>query len=225
MKELSIFIDESGDFGEVFDRPAYYLVTLIFHEQQFDITDNIQKLDSNIRNSGFNIEYIHTGPVIRKESIFKEYSLDERRKLLYIIFNFYFKCPITHDTAIVNRSIAPNKIALSGKLAKELQNLILKKSDYFNSFDKIIVYYDYGQSELSAILNAVFTLLFKDVEFRKAEPQKYRLLQVADFVCSMELLNIKRNEKRLSLTEEKFFYKPQELKKTFLTAIEKKRLK
>ena len=29
MKELSIFIDESGDFGEVKERPAYYLVVLI----------------------------------------------------------------------------------------------------------------------------------------------------------------------------------------------------
>lgn len=27
MKELSVFIDESGDFGEVKKRPAYYLVS------------------------------------------------------------------------------------------------------------------------------------------------------------------------------------------------------
>lgn len=33
-----------------------------------------------------------------------------------------------------------------------------------------------------------------NVEFRKAEPQKYRLLQVAAFICSMELLKIKKNE-------------------------------
>ena len=31
MSELSIFIDESGDFGEVKERPAYYLVTMLFH--------------------------------------------------------------------------------------------------------------------------------------------------------------------------------------------------
>ena len=30
MKELSVFIDESGDFGEVKERPAYYLVTFFF---------------------------------------------------------------------------------------------------------------------------------------------------------------------------------------------------
>lgn len=45
-----------------------------------------------------------------------------------------------------------------------------------------------------------------------------------DFICSMELLRIKREEKRLSKSEEHFFYKPQELKKTFLKSVEKKKL-
>ena len=87
------------------------------------------------------------------------------------------------------------------------------------------MYYDNGQAELSAILNAVFSVLFTEVEFRKAEPQKYRLLQVADFVCSMELLKIKREEKRLSKSEEMMFYKQQELKKPFLKSLEEKRLR
>ena len=96
--------------------------------------------------------------------------------------------------------------------------------DFFGSYEKIIVYYDNGQTELSAILNAVFSIQFSNVEFRKAEPQKYRLLQAADFICSMELLKIKRDLKRLSRSEEQFFHKPQELKKTFLKSIEKKKL-
>ena len=87
--------------------------------------------------------------------------------------------------------------------------------DFFADFDRIIVYYDNGQSELSAILNAVFSIQFSNVEFRKAEPQKYRLLQAADFICYMELLKIKHLEKRLSKSEKQFFYKPQELKKPF----------
>lgn len=86
------------------------------------------------------------------------------------------------------------------------------------------MYYDNGQAELSAILNAVFSIQFSNVEFRKAEPQRYRLLQAADFICTMELLKIKREEKRLSKSEEKFFYKPQELKKTFLKAVDKKHI-
>ena len=150
--------------------------------------------------------------------------MDDRRKLLYKILNFYNKCNIYHDTVIVNRKEAPDKIRLSGRLAKELRRMIQNHEDFFESFDKVIVYYDNGQVELSAVLNAVFSILINDVEFRKAEPQKYRLLQVADFICSMELINIKKEENRLSNSEKKFFYKPQEFKKTFWKSVEKKRL-
>ncbi len=211
MSELSIFIDESGDFGEVKERPAYYLVTMVFHNQAVDITKEIKKLEESIYESGFNIEYIHTGPVIRREQVFENYSMEERRKLLYKMLYFYNKCDIYHDTVVVNRKEAPDKISLSGRLSKEIAKMIARHSTYFEQFDKIIVYYDNGQAELSVILNAVLSLLFNEVEFRKAELQKYRLLQVTDFVCSMELLKIKREEKRLSKSEEKFFYKPQEL--------------
>ncbi len=100
----------------------------------------------------------------------------------------------------------------------------MNQMEFFNGFDKIIVYYDNGQNQLSAILNAVFSIQFNNVEFRKAEPQKYRLLQAADFICSMELLRIKREEKKISKSEEKFFYKPQELKKTLLKSIDKKHI-
>ena len=181
MKELSIFIDESGDFGEITERPAYYLVTLLFHDQKNDIASNVKKLEDSTKNSGFDFEYIHTGPVIRREDVFSGLSIDERRKLLFKMLNFIASSPISYELAVVNRKEASD-------------------------------------------LNTVFLIHFSNVEFRKAEPQKYRLLQAADFICSMELLKIKRDQKRLSRSEEQFFHKPQELKKTFLKSIEKKKL-
>ena len=224
MKELSVFIDESGDFGEGKERSAYYLVTFVFHNQDNSIDQQVAKLEESVRNSGFDVEYIHTGPVIRREEVFARYSIDERRKLLYKMLNFVNACPISYLTVAVDRKEAVDKVSLSGKLAKAITVAMSVHQDFFKSFEKIIVYYDNGQSELSAILNAVFSIQFSNVEFRKAEPQRYRLLQAADFICSMELIKIKRDENRLSKSEEKFFYKPQELKKTFLKSIEKKRL-
>lgn len=224
MKKLSIFIDESGDFGVIKERPAYYLVTFVFHDQDQCIDRHVSKLEKSVKDSGFDVEYIHTGPVIRREEIFAGYSIDERRKLLYKMLNFVNLCPIFCLTVSVDRKEAADKVALSGKLAKLISFEMSKHQDYFSKFDKMIVYYDNGQSELSAILNAVFSIQFSNVEFRKAEPQKYRLLQAADFICSMELLKIKREEKRLSRSEAQFFYKPQELKKTFLKSISKKSL-
>lgn len=224
MKELSVFIDESGDFGEIAERPAYYLVTLLFHDQKNEIASNVKKLEDSTKNSGFDFEYIHTGPVIRREDVFGGLSIDERRKLLFKMLNFIVSSPITYEMAVVNRKEAPDKISLSGKLGREISNVIVKYKMFFEEFDKIIVYYDNGQIELGAILNTVFSIHFSNVEFRKAEPQKYRLLQAADFICSMELLKIKKAENRLSKSEKQFFYKPQELKRTFFKAIDKKRL-
>ena len=224
MRELSVFIDESGDFGDVKERPAYYLVTFVFHDQDNDIERQVVKLEESVKSAGFNVEYIHTGPVIRREEIFAGYSIDERRKLLYKMLNFVNACPISYLTVVVDRKEAADKVSLSGRLAKAISTAMSAHQDFFLSFDKIIVYYDNGQNELSAILNAVFSIQFLNVEFRKAEPQRYRLLQAADFICSMELLRRKRDEKRLSKSEEKFFYKPQELKKAFFKSIDKKKL-
>ena len=224
MKELSIFIDESGDFGEVKERPAYYIVSFVLHEQENSIDAEVKQLDDSVRGSGFDIEYIHTGPIIRREEVFENYSIDERRKLIFKMLGFFIKAPIHQFSVVIDRKEAKDKVSLSGQLAKAIRNEIADHEAYFSAFDKIIVYYDHGQNELSAIINAVFSIMFSNVEFRKAQPQKYRLLQAADFVCSMELLKIKKKENRLSKSEEQFFYKPQELKKTFFKAVDKKHI-
>ena len=39
MRELSIFIDESGDFGSYEHHCPYYLMTLVFHNQSDPIVE------------------------------------------------------------------------------------------------------------------------------------------------------------------------------------------
>lgn len=53
MKQLSIFIDESGDFGEVKERPAYYLVSFVFHDQAKSIAEMAARLEDSIQNAEF----------------------------------------------------------------------------------------------------------------------------------------------------------------------------
>lgn len=53
MGKLSIFIDESGDFGEIKERPAYYLVTFVFHDQNKNIDKQVQKLEGSMRTARF----------------------------------------------------------------------------------------------------------------------------------------------------------------------------
>lgn len=124
----------------------------------------------------------------------------------------FLHAPIKHNSIIIDRKTAGDKFALSTQLSKQIKSFVSKNYDYFSSFDKVNVYYDNGQTELNLVLNTILSMLMSNVEFRKASPGEYRLLQLADFICSIELLSLKQQENRLSKSESSFFYKPQELK-------------
>lgn len=59
MKELSIFVDESGDFGEYAKHSPYYVVAMVFHEQNKDISKQIEHLDNRLANMKYDIHAIH----------------------------------------------------------------------------------------------------------------------------------------------------------------------
>lgn len=76
--------------------------------------------------------------------------------------------------------------------------------EYWDSFDKIIIYYDNGQKALKRVLNITFNSLFSDVEVRKVQPADYRLFQVADLICTLELTLAKIEQGSFSKTEDAF---------------------
>jgi len=64
--------------------------------------------------------------------------------------------------------------------------------------------------------------LFFDVDFRRAIPADYFLLQAADYFCTLELLKIKHERKALTKSDKAFFYKSKELQK-MIKGMRKKR--
>ena len=48
MKTLSIFVDESGDFGAYEEHSPFYIFTLIFHDQKSSITNQIKWLEEKL---------------------------------------------------------------------------------------------------------------------------------------------------------------------------------
>lgn len=113
MKELSIFIDESGDFSQTVNQSPYYIVTLLFHDQSDDITENITRLKQWLLDASINDEYIHTHPIIRKEDPYHNLSIDERRKILNKMLRFTMGCPIKYFNIIVNKRECKDKHSLS----------------------------------------------------------------------------------------------------------------
>ena len=68
MSELSIFIDESGDFGEYDKIAPYYIVALVIHHQEEDISSQLRQLENSLAEAGFPQHCIHAGPIIRREN-------------------------------------------------------------------------------------------------------------------------------------------------------------
>ena len=63
---LSIFCDESGDFGDNAKLVPYYLVTFILHNQKSNISNHINKLNSILGYIGLEENVaIHSTPLIR----------------------------------------------------------------------------------------------------------------------------------------------------------------
>lgn len=184
-KVLSVFIDESGDFGQYNpDSPNYY-VAMVLHNQEIDISRNIEALEKQVSNWGYPEHTIHTGPLIRRENVYKNDLREQRKALFNALYHFTRLLDIQYICPTINKGDCAEKTKLvyTDKLTKEIANQLRAKFDYFSAFDKIIVYYDYGQVELAQILVSVFNTMFSNVEFRKIETNQYKLSQAADLIC------------------------------------------
>ena len=224
MRKLSIFFDESGDFGAYSSHSPYYIITMLFHDQIKDITPQIQKLAEEIQALGYEKDFvIHTAPLIRKEEMFFTVSPNERRALFTKLFYFVMKSDIQYRTFVFEKRQFDSAFKLEGRMAKEMSLFIRSNLAFFQGFDDVVLYYDNGQHELNRILNAVLTTELSQYEARKVLPKDYKLFQAADLICTLQLLSLKCEHGKLSHSELLLFHTERELKKHFLKPIGKKK--
>ena len=103
MKEISIFIDESGDFGKLNPRSPYYIVTMVFHNQTNDISACLDSLEQELTYLGYPHHCLHAGPIVRMENEFEHEDIVIRRKLLMKLMGFIRKIKIKHKSFFIDR--------------------------------------------------------------------------------------------------------------------------
>ena len=151
MSELSIFVDESGDFGEYQSHSPYVDV------------------------------------------MFQTFQLEKRKVL--------------------------DEVDATGRLSKDISRFVKEHFEFFLSFDVVKIYYDSGQVQVNKMLASVFNALLDNVEFRKVVPSDYRLFQIADLACTLQLIKTKSETKSLSNSERIFFETERILKKKLHQAL------
>ena len=83
VKEISVFVDESGSFAPLEADPVspYYLLCMVFHDQEDDIAAEVERLSDALQTIGLNRDHaIHAGPLIRREDEYANMPREQRIK-------------------------------------------------------------------------------------------------------------------------------------------------
>ena len=224
LAQLNIFVDESGDFGAFQPHSPFYIVTMLFHNQADDIERDNAILDANIKNIGFDLHALHTGPIIRREGYYFNNAKDERRKLLHALLGYCRHVPIRYTTIRIDKKECADSIDMTAKLSMRISRFITAHIAFFLTFDEIVVHYDNGQLELTRVLTSTLAIMLSNVSFRKVQPSDFKLFQLADMFCALELVAIKFENNTASRTETDFFHSARSFNRNFLKEIRRKQL-
>ena len=218
--ELSIFVDESGNTGPLPYNSLYYMISLVFHDQDDDISSDIDDINRKLANYN-HADCFHTAPLIHAQANYTEDSLVKRQMIMKNFYSFLRKTKISHKEIYVNKK-GLNENELYARLETALKLFIADNASYFYNFSCVKIYYDDGQKIINQLLVNVFGKAFSNVEFRKIKPSEYRLFQIADLICSLKWLEIKLQIKNLSKAEIRFFGGERNLIKRYLKPLEEK---
>lgn len=211
MKTLNIFIDESGDFGVNNNASDLYVVSFVYLSSLDNIEPFLNALKKRLNKLQFT-KMIHTADLIRHKGDYKDLSINQRRKIFTAIYQFGRKSPIKLKSIIVNKKYTDTYKLLKKQLTMELNESISNNLKYFQKFDKIIIYYDNGQSQLTSILEDVFKN-FNISFISDFDKIKEKLFQVADMLTFMDKYYYKFKHKLYISKNEKIFFENMEMRK------------
>ena len=212
MKRLNIFVDETGEFGFGNGASELYGVSFTFHEQKDDIAVEILKFNERLTKIGYT-KMIHMADLIMKRGDYKDFSISKRKSIFNAIYQFSRKIPIKYQTIIIDKKYTNNSRILKQQLSITINQMIKKHEQYFNKFDKIVMYYDNGQEILATILESIF-LRFDSFEHKvDFNHEEKRLFQISDMLTYIDKYDYKYKNKRKFTKGEKFFFSVDEIRK------------
>ncbi len=219
--ELSVMVDESGS-----EDSRYYLVTLVFHDQAKDISGPIALYEAALRQKGLPDVPLHASPLMNGHDDYRGMGIEQRKRMLSAFFMMFQHMPVRYRTLFYVKREVSDRDALTARIRRDIVNLIFDELAYFQSFDAVKVYYDQGQGIVTkAIHDAVEYALSKNaIVYRDASPAQYRLVQVADLLCTLELTEIKYQAHEQTATDEKVFGTHGRFKKLYLRVARRKLL-
>ena len=203
-------------------------MALVLHDQSDDISEHLDRIHSALQARGLSANHaIHTGPLIRRESDYRWMGLRARRSIFRVLVDFVRTADMAQRTWVFNKHELRDADQLVSAMTRELGAWIRSRTAYFPTWDRVVIYYDNGQKEVTNLVNGVFNSHLTNVEVRRVLPSDYSLFQAADLCCTLALLSQKIKTIGLSKSERDFFSTAKDsaeraLKKGYFKTLERK---
>lgn len=161
------------------------------------------------------------------QACFVDESGDRGGKATLVHFSsFVRRLPISYITFVYRRSQFEDPTRLMERMGRDISSAMVEHLDFFQSFDDVKVYYDNGQDIVKQALDrsADKALSGGVVRRRKTSMTDYRLEQVADYLCTIELALVKYEAKGNGETYNKLFGGVGSFKRNWLKQARGKRI-
>ena len=223
--DISVFVDESGTFDSDEDSSRFYLICLVIHDQRESIARDVAALEDSLLAIGLGRDHcIHAGPLIRRELGYADMTRDDRRRIMARMMAFVRRAPYSYKCFALDKKFVSTDTAIHDFLLQHIVRFLIDNADMFNGYGRIKVYYDNGQRQIKAILSEAFSIFAsKTVFVSDVHPDGYRLFQVADVLCTLELIRHRLIAGgRLTRSEYEFFNGFQNLNRNYFKVIARK---
>ena len=139
MRDLSIFIDESGSDDL---REKYYLVAFVFHEQNIPIAEGIEKYERAVADSGLPLLPFHASPLMNGKDQFKDLDISERKRLFSLFRVMFRHLPISYKVFVFKTHRYRTLKQIADAMRREIIDFIFDNLSWFQQFDAVKIYYD-----------------------------------------------------------------------------------
>lgn len=221
MKELSVFVDESGTQE---GKAVFYVVTYVLHDQADDIVGTVVRYERSLAERGLPDIPFHATPLLRAHDAYAHLDMATRKRCLSAFGVFVQQLPIRYRSFVYRSSEYGTPERLQALIRRDLAALMVDSLEFFQAYDCVKLYYDEGQPAVSNALRAAFEYVLSKQAFinRDSTYRTLRLAQVADYLCAIELTAAKFECHCETSTDVKFFGGVGTFKKNWLKQARRK---
>lgn len=127
-RELSVFADESGADGL---DSKYYLLTLVFHEQDVSLADVLLPYERALAEKRLPDIPFHASPLMNGHDLYAGLEARTRASLLSSFSLLFHHLPIRYVTFVYRKREFPNVEVLQARMRRDLVNYLYDHLSYF----------------------------------------------------------------------------------------------